>query len=480
MLVFAPQPVNLQKTNAESHLEKLENLLSAYDPKLSQGRNLQLAYTAEEFTRLAKEFKPEILYYYGHGKGDIQKARLCFAVGKNHEHRNVPIANLALFLRNNKIPLKIAYINCCFGDAGGFLGAGIQLGDFVPVVITNRTVAMIDTAQAQAMAFWEDVLIKGTPPHKAVSTLYSRMGELDLTTADIRWMTPVIHCHYNNWKSNPPKSPNRMAHDPFWHLKIDRVSQFSTVATQTRQMLREQKPRTLAFVWYGEQGQGIEKFNQRLNIELREDLTNTHIYEIRPEWPVEFHNPHRSFSDMLTEVFEVNDLDDIPARIRSKSHGTFGKQTLVYVRHQPVKSPKLFNPGRLKTYLEWWDHTFVSLLKQSQHFVLLGIPFSVKNPPKFLAELEKEHLDNLDLNDTVFRVLDEMEKIARRDLLDFLRTHNIRLPIKRRDQVLEHILKKTGGHYNKTVEQLKKLVEYAWSISEKDSQRTEKKADYDY
>ncbi len=86
--------------------------------------------------------------------------------------------------------------------------------------------------------------------------------------------------------------------------------------------------------------------------------------------------------------------------------------------------------------------------------------------------MEKE-LDDLDLNDTVFRLLDEMEKIARADLLDFLRTHNIHLPKKLKKQVLEHILVKTGGHYHKTVEQLKNLVEQAWKFAEEDEKETD-------
>ncbi len=168
---------------------------------------------------------------------------------------------------------------------------------------------------------------------------------------------------------------------------------------------------------------------------------------------------------MMAEAFEVNHIEDIPARIRSKSQGAFGKQTLVNVRHQPVRSAKFFNPRILKTYLEWWDHVFVPLMKGSQTFLLLGVSFIVENPPKFRrAMLEQERLEDLELHETVFRLLDEMEKIARKDLLDFLRTHNIRLPIKRRDQALERILEKTGGHYQQTIEQLKNLVDQVWDF----------------
>ena len=80
---------------------------------------------------------------------------------------------------------------------------GRQLEDFAPAVITNRTVAHIDAARAQAMALWEDVLLKGVAPHRAMAGLYRRLGRLNLSTADARWMTPVLHAHYGSWKANP-------------------------------------------------------------------------------------------------------------------------------------------------------------------------------------------------------------------------------------------------------------------------------------
>lgn len=490
MLVVAPQPDDFPNTRAEPHLEALEDLLSASDHRLSFGNHLRAAYTWEEFTQAIKEFEPQIVYYYGHGVGDMHTARLVFAAGKHQQRKDVPVADFALWLREMTVPPCLVYVNCCLGDAAGFLGAGIQLEDFVPAVITNRTVAKIDAAQAQAMALWESILLKGIAPHRAVAKLYGRMGHLDLSTADVRWMTPVLHCHYANWKANAPLPVSRLEHDPHWYLKIDRVTQFSTVATQTRQMLREQKLRSLAFVWYGQEGQGIEIFHQRLNVELREDLSNTFVYEVRPEWPAELENYHHSFRDMMTEAFEVNSLEDIPARIRSKTHGAFEKQTLVYIRHQPVVSPKKMTPQRLRhsinpktlqEYLKWWNTIFVPLLERQQ-FALSGVSFVVKNPPKFRSLiLDKERLEDLYLNETIFRLLDEMERVAKRDLLDFLRTHNIRLPIQRQDRVLERILERTEGHYEKTIEELKHLVDIAWDLTEEETQAMElEEEEYDY
>lgn len=469
MLIIAPQPHGVAPTRAQTHFEKLESHFSAQDHRLALGKNLKLAHTWEEFTQLAKEFEPHIVYYYGHGTGDQDNGRLVFATGTSRQRVDKPIADFALCLQQMATPPLLAYVNCCLGDAAGALGAGMQLGDFIPAVVTNRTKARIEAAQAQAFAFWDGVLFKGLAPHRAVANLYVQLGDLNLSLEDARWMNPVVHGHYEQWRANPPRPVNRLEHDPYWHVKLDRVEQKDIVTGEIRQMLREQKPRSLAFVWYGQKGQGVEVFHERLKVELREDLREVFIEEVRPVWPMDLHNCHRSFSDMLTEVFQVNSLHDIAASLRAKTQGAFGKQTLVYVRHEPVTSNRhLINPKTYKDYLEWWDSQFVPLLEKQQ-FVLLGVSFVVENPANFETAMEeKVRINDLVLHDTVFRLLNALKKVARKDLLDFLQTHSIRLPLLRRDKILTKILEETGGHYEMTIAALKDLVQRAWDLTEEE------------
>lgn len=463
ILVVAPQPSDIPGTYAAPHLEALEDLLASHDPRLTWDRHLKLVETWEAFVHQVKAFAPQVVYYYGHGEGDGEKAALAFAGGPQQQLKRVPVVDFALQLRQLAEPPALVYVNCCLGDAAGNLGVGRQLGAFISAVITNRTVAMVDAAQAQALALWEDLLLRGLAPHQAVARLYSRLGELNLSTADVRWLTPVLHGHYAEWHANPPSPPSRLVHDPHWHLKIDRVRQYSVVAEQTRQMVRERKPRTHAFVWYGREGEGVEVFHQRLNVELRESLGNIFVYEVRPEWPMEFTNFHRSCQDMLLEAFAVNELAAIPARIRARTAGAVGVQTLVYVRHQPVRSPKVLDSVKLQRYLEWWDSVFAPLL-ESHQYALLGVSFLVNNPTSFVSRMEG--LEGLDLHQSAVMLLDQMETLALKDLRDFLKKHNVHLPLTRRDQVLNQILTKTGGRYEQTIEELKNLVSMAWNLPE--------------
>ncbi len=462
MLIVMPQPAGEPDTRAKAHLEDLELLLSSADHHFERGKNMQVAATWAEFRRLVKEFQPELLYYYGHGVGDQRTSRLLFARGKTRKRHDVPVADIAQCLREagNRPPL-LAYVNCCLGDAGGLLGAGWQLGDVVPAVVTNRTVAFIEAAQLQARHFWRAVLLDGTTPHKAVAEMYGHLGDMGLSFRDARWMTPVLHRHYDYWESNPPKPSQRIS-DPHWHVKFDRVRHFGQVLFQTQEVLRNRKPPCLAYLWYGEEGQGIEQFHQRLKVELPDYVGTAHLYEVRPRWPEELGAPYLCFEDMMLEAFDVLSLDDVPARIRSQTRGEPGRDIVVYVRHEPIRRGEVVKPKHLKSYLEWWDDVFAPLLREAPAFGLLGISFVVDNPPRFLQILKKNKIENLALRQVVFHPLDEMERVAKKDLRDFLLTHNVELPRGIKDRILDDILEKTKGHYEMTLDALRDLVNRAW------------------
>lgn len=482
LLIVAPQPAGVAATRAETHLETLENLLSAADPRHVRGQALRVVETWEAFTQAVAVFQPDVVYYYGHGIGDSHTSRLLFASAQGNRRLDIPIADVAACLRTMpKGPPLLAYVNCCQGDAGGLLGAGNTLGSMIPAVVTNRTIAHIDAAQSQALAFWRSVLLEGQPPHGAVARMQQQLISMGLSFGNERWMTPVLHAHYHTWKANPPTPPHRLEYDPHWRVKLDRVKQFSQVYYLTNQMLREQRPRSLAYIWYGQAGQGVDVFHQRLTVELSERLPGTSLVEFTPEWPPALDNPGAAFTEMLCAAFEVSTLEAIPARIRARNRGVSGRQTLVYVRHQPVQSARLINPVVLKHYLQWWDACFVPLL-EPQVFAVLGVSFIVGKPAVFLRALtEQVHLPDLDLPGTVLQILEEMERVSRNDLRDFLRTHNVKLPVQHRDRVLDEILARTNGDYDLTLEALKDLVVRAWAQVE---QRTEAgqsaSEDYDY
>ena len=67
----------------------------------------------------------------------------------------------------------------------------------------------------------------------------------------------------------------------------------------------------------------------------------------------------------------------------------------------------------------------------------------VDNPAKFYkVMLQREDLYSLTPNNLVLRVLDELERLVLKDLLDFMQFYNIRLPKGRKEEILQKILSK--------------------------------------
>jgi hypothetical protein len=477
LLVVAPEPAGQPRTGATEHVEQLERQLARFDRHLSRGDNLKVVTTWEDLSGCLEEFTPHVVYYYGHGSGDQHASALLFADGQQRTLAR-PATDLALALRRPASPPLLAYINCCSGASGGLLGAGWQIGQVVPAVITNRTIAHADAARAQALVLLPAMLGEGLPPHLALAQLSLRLEQLDLSFDDARWIAPVLYSQYSSWSGAERPRHDPLYHDAHWDLKLDRVRQFGTVAFQTRQMIRERRPQALAYVWYGRKGQGIEIFHERLKVELREDLpAQTQLYEVQPEWPAEYSNERRSFEDMLCEAFAVPALRDIPPKIRAVSRSASGRPVLVYVRHQPVRSPEVLDPPRLKAYLKWWDSAFTPLLGEHQH-ALLGISFEVQKDPLAFRRIirEEERIHELDLASTNFRLLDELERLTEEDVID-----NVQLPPRLRERVVQEILGQTEGHYELTIRALRALIERTTDAPEDEEPRpADGKRRYDY
>ena len=174
LLLVMPEPAGVAPTQAEPHLEELETCLSAGLPTLRRGHQLQVARTWDEFVQQCREFRPELVYYYGHGIArGLDSTRLVFA-DADGRRLDRPVGDFAQVLCNLDPAPLLVYVNCCHGDAGGLLGAGRQLLRCIPAVITNRTLAHIDAARGQALALWEALLLQGESPHRALATLYAR------------------------------------------------------------------------------------------------------------------------------------------------------------------------------------------------------------------------------------------------------------------------------------------------------------------
>lgn len=461
LLFVVPQPKDWSETQGESHVEELELLLSAANYLHIRGKHLRVVQTWEDLVKTVSSWQPHVLYFYGHGIATKNSSKLVFSdnSGQGETRSLVDLANL---LKTEADPPKIAYLNCCKGDVGGFLGVTFQLGAFIPAVITNCTVALVDAAREQGRTVWRNILVNGVPPHEALVSMRRRVAAANFSLCDVRWMTPVLHYRYKKWDFKAPANWSRLQFKPNWDNLLDRTKQTGEVILRVGSMLHSNNRNCLAFLWHGQQGQGVDQFYQRLKLEMQDHFPDVALYEVTPAWPQELHNFNRSLSDMLAEAFEVASIAEIPSAISSRMASRSASRAVAYIRH-PVLSgeTQLSDPTQLQNYLEWLDKNIAAEAGENTCLLIgfglehnsylpagAGVPFNLE---------AYDVLENTEFTWLTFYILEELGTVSRRDLLDFMRVHNWQLPNSIRDNLIKGILDKTGGQYQKVLEELKEV-----------------------
>ncbi len=464
IVVVAPEPNSLARTDRDQHLNQLQQVLRKHNPKMVSPQNLILVYTWEEFEMAIEGNVIDVVYYYGHGEGNQNRSRLLFESTENDQVLNIAAGELATCFRGAKRLPSLVYINCCHGDAGGFIGVGRKLGAFIPCVVTNRTAATVKAATVQALMFWEHVLIQGVKPHIAVASNYQFLGaNTGLNQTKLHWFTPVIYASYKQWKSYPPKRVKTHIYDSNWRAKLDRVTQFGQLSFKVREMVEHDKPQVIAFIWYGMEGQGMQHFHDRLEVNLQHQVgEEAVVVSYRPSWPASFKDVNtrefsgRAIEETLLDTFKVDSLDRINARIRADASGA--KKVVVVLNHPHICNPVIMDPKLLMNYLEWWDQYGIDRIKGDPHYFVLGCSFQIKKSNEFRKGLDKLGYSPLTFRRLAIDVLPELMKLKPEDINDFVSRHNIFIPESRKKDFFDYIIGKTDGRYDPSLIELERLV----------------------
>lgn len=452
ILMIAPEAhYRGQPTYAAGHIETLRKIFGK--------DKVSVITTLKEFNTI-KPGEYSTMYFYGHGVSDGRKTRLLFE-HKTKRLEDVTIPDLVRIIKPCKP--KILYINCCYGDAGGALGIGMQFRRFVPVVITNRTKAPVDVSKKYAETILKEILLYDTPPHKAIQKMYSEFCKNTLTTKDIRWINPVLHRNYSMWRAKR-KRKSIWIHDPHWSKKFDRVAQFGTIRYLTEEMMQYERTKLSVFLWYGIKGQGIDPFHERISVELKEKFKKYTFREIHPVWPSLFEkniNPKnqaaiviykRAFTEMIVDAFSVSALEDVPIKIREWSRGKTGEKVLVVIHHETIRDRRIL-PEHIKLYISWLDTSLVKHLDEN-HFILAAISFEVQRPYRFREHMLDNVVTRVNLDRGIVRLLDEMKMVDKNDISDFFHIHNINLSPDLKNKIIDEVLEKTKGNFEQTINEL--------------------------
>ncbi len=382
MLIAAPNPCTAEygETSAAEHIEELESALRLHQAHLVRGKQLRVVDRWADLVDSLEKHPPDVLYYYGHGRGDQQVARLVFPDSEQGV-RDVPITDLALRLQQLVRKPYLVYLNCCHGDAGAGLGAGRQLAGTVPAVISNRSLAFVPQARAQAIRFFQQTLIRGERPHTAMRKLYQPLRQQD-SVSNPGWMTPVFYRSYGPWRARPVTQSGWLP-DTDWPARLDRDVQWAIVFEKTCDMLYSGVRKGLAFFWYGEQGQGLDLFHQRLRTQLRKRLPQVCLLEYRPHWPdvlgaedLSHEDVYGTLGELYRKTFGVQDLSDVQRAILRAADPQCAK-TLIYIRHAVLTPRQVLNLRFLEDYVCWWDQMLPVMLGPGQFALLVPVRKSV-------------------------------------------------------------------------------------------------------
>ncbi len=465
MLVVAPQPSTLHSTQAKDHLADLRELLTSGAGETYPERFVRTVETWEDMKAQVKDLQPDVVYYYGHGEGDRNDSVLLFPA-PGGDCQKVSMSRFAHCLEDVPSRPQLVYLNCCYGDAGGFLGAGMLLRRFVPAVVANRTVIEISAARALALRFWEAVLLDGMAPHAAQAAIHRRLYDLEeISYRDPMWMTPVLHASYDQWKSQRLRADAEPPDEPYAEERFDRSEQIGFITSQVSAMVRDRRPHSYAFLWYGETGQGVDLFHDHLRSDFRVLNEIQRLQELRPMWPADLARIDRSFASMYTEIFEVDHLDQLPAQIHARVGGAGNQAQLIYIRHPSIDLTRRSRIDLItvKLYLEWVESNVIRCF-EPPNFVVLGIGFEVSDGDAFYSELRRHGLHRFSLASTWVRISPPLRSVKDQDLVAHLQRSGANIPLSYYDRVIDHIMDTTQGEYELTLQALHRIKDSYWEL----------------
>lgn len=217
-----------------NHLDALKEQLHRVDPRRLEKDYFQVCHSIAAMADKLANFRPELVYYFGHGSTDADRPVLEF--GKAGGGRLL-VAQLKRMLGDH--PPRILFLNGCYTGAGGQASAGMVLSPDIPLVLGVRTKAFQEYAEDSALDWFGDVL-RGQDPVAALHRIDPTRSQLDF-----QWCTHSIHSAYRESRLVPGPSE---AFDPIVPLRLDRDSPRGRVLRHVAELIRHGKRKVDALV----------------------------------------------------------------------------------------------------------------------------------------------------------------------------------------------------------------------------------------
>lgn len=463
ILVIAPDPYPDRPTDGADHANDLRTLLREADQALGLPDRFVEVRTWDELQQTLAERSFDVVYFYGHAVEQSGAARLVFVSADGGTADLRPVVEFAQLLRKMNPRPVLLYVNSKLGDTGHLLGVGNQLGSFLPCVIANRVAARHAVARKQACSFFREVIVNAVPPGQAVMELQNDLSREETEGVDPAWYTPVLYANYSRWSHDLPRDPIRERIHPNWRWLVDRKNQYGTTTQRLRDIVQRQiKKRALAIIAYGEPGNGLTYFRDRIRGFVHGSVgIGGNVYQ--PSWPP--YQPRDSDGAALRDrafqqIIQTCGRPTLRELAREFRQGVAGAKALTVFNHAIVSSPKILNSQRLFGYLRWWNHQLATEIDDQDLFFLFAFFFEVPGPDakarfeeKIKAARREAELGPIDVE-----LLLPLTEIDEHDLLQFIDDYGLFLPPKKHAEVADQIIRKSGGRYEQAIDLLDFVV----------------------
>lgn len=364
----------------------------------------------------------------------------------------------------------VLYLNACQTGSGLSTSDVVtQLGNEIPALILNRTHAYMVEARDQARLFLKH-LVNRSSPHLAITRAYqSNIAGVSSTA----WMTPMLVQHYAKWIA--PTTDELHFDDPNWRLKLDRKPQFSEVLYEVSTMLQQRHPLTLACFWHGVKGQGVDKFHERLPVELRDLNQGLRLETVSFQWPSSFTNPHHDFETMIGRELGVTDVTSLVTQLEARYLDSSQAPLLLHCRFATLRQQGAVKLQHIADFIDWWQLMILPQLENSSIHVLLAFGYELgeaADVKKFVIGRDRVLKKSALKEGMKWLKLDQLPSIEEHHVMEFLDRYKVRLPDKNGSMaaLVSNIVAKTKGDYERTLDALQTIVPQAWIASQQNGQ----------
>lgn len=448
---------------------------------------VRIVHTFEDFLEAYESSPPEILYLRTHAKRKRKSLYLEFDQG-TQKCLLQEAANLAVSLRSSgrKSRGQIAIFNACHADSALGFSLTSQLEDLFAAIFAYRDEALEKNAMNRGFQLLNDILLDGLRPEDAFAKRYATYsgGSED-------WKQPIkptFYCNYEAWSCDRSTVLDYRSDEFDWSKDLGRARQFAQVAYEARQTflqgeLENHLSRGRAVIWYGKQGQGVNRFRSRIENRLDDELPEGAILERRePEWPnLEYYDlrwanvPNAGstikniFVDMLRGAFDLerqesfrHSIAELVQLIIEVFHNP-ESPTLIHFDHSTIVSKPLSSdnsrrtsyycpipPQWIFTYLRLWQDDLAPRLISRRIYPFLTIPYIVRDIRKFGDNILK-HRQSSKLKFLDISILDPFEDITKEEVEAAMRAQGSQID----SEDLEQILPNEKGRFKETVDSLR-------------------------